>query len=69
MDWSGPAGGVHQRCGWEWLVLVGGDCHLRASEIPEDTQFSTKNAQLQPEETQPHGRSEQMHDLQTRSSG
>ena len=36
---------------------------------PEDTRFSTRNTQLQPKETQPHRRSEQMHDLQTRSSG
>ena len=33
------------------------------------TQFSTRHAWLQPEETQPHWRSKQMHGLLTRSSG
>ena len=47
--------------------LCRGWCQIGLS--PEDTRFSTRNTQLQPEETQPHRRSEQMHDFQTRSSG
>ena len=52
--WS-QGGGSHGLCR-DW-------CQIGLS--PEDTQFSTRNAQLQPEETQLHRRSEQMHDLQT----
>ena len=36
---------------------------------PGDTQLSTKNARLWSQETRPHWTSEQMYDLQTRSTG
>ena len=41
----------------------------RISLPPEDIQLSTRNTRLRSQETRPHWRSKQMHDLQTKSPG
>ena len=57
-------------CHWSQSRVSHGLCRVwcQIGLSPEDTRFSTRNAQLQPKETQPHRRSEEIHDLQTRSS-